>query len=575
MKQIEIIVTITKERCNNELIHQFVLAGASIFRLNASHLCIDDLNTVIHNIRCYSPAQIIMLDLPGPEWRCYGFENPIKIDKGSLLYIYSSDVSPSQSHPSIISSYPSFKDLKPVDNSVSFMNGELIASILSISDSLIQVQFINEGVLRPNAHISIGGFEPHRSYLSDSDKILIHYALDNRIDQIALSMVRSPNDVLSVRNLIQTNNETKTPKLVVKFETKESLQCIEQICSIADAVFVARGDLALNTDSERIPIVQKVITSIGKKTNTPVYLATQILSTMVNNPIPLRAEVSDLANAIYDGCSGVTLSEETAIGSYPIEAVKTAKRIIDKTQSSFISSQYDLSTNPVDYLRETEEFRVLFAKIQDVATRIWTKGWAEANAGNLSVNVTDIMHRNVIRLPDQKQSTRYYLGSTTGSRYRHFQNNLSDVLVLVALDDDKQAFYPNCAHPTSEWVTHKVIHDYFHKKGFKTKVVLHTHPSDVIAISHSRDYDIDIIEKLYKVLPELSIYLPEGIQATTYAPPGSDELAYKSLKALQESCVFIWQYHGLVSCAETIDEAFDYLEIVNKAAEIYLKLKNI
>ncbi|MDZ4122061.1 MAG: pyruvate kinase, partial [Candidatus Cloacimonadaceae bacterium] len=413
-KHMEIIVTLTPSRVTAAELVSFFRAGMSIARINASHCTISDIDMMIDALRLAIPECPIMLDLPGPEYRLFGYETPIMVNAGDRLIIQTE--SGRQDYPR--TNYPlPLLNLSP-GQEVLFMNGELKASLDSCEMGVIRISFQNGGILRPNAHIIITGVHARLPYISAKDKALIEYGLARGVDMIALSMVSTADDVCQVRNLLARTEVTRVPDLVVKYETYDSLQNISAIIEVADAIFVARGDMALSIDSELIPIIQKDLISRCNQAGKPVYVATQILSTMVTNAFPLRAEVSDLANAVLDGCNGITLSEETAIGKYPLLAIETARRIIQKTLAHQLPYQAAWQDDPLNALLQRPDFKALFREIRDIASRIWQMGCAEANAGNLSINITELINK---AMPDTAPSgSLYYLVSRTGSRYREY-----------------------------------------------------------------------------------------------------------------------------------------------------------
>lgn len=579
--QIDIIVSLCPLRSNPEWIKNFVSAGMSIARINASHSNLAEIKGMVLSLRSTVPSLPIMLDLPGPEYRLDGFEADLIVAKDQSLRIYRS--SNTQKVDCISANFPVLEGSSVANAILRFMNGELCARLIAVNPDWIEVQFQNGGVLRPHAHLSISSIKCDLPYLSENDSELIQYAQIAGIEYLALSMVSSGKDIIQVKKLLSDTGIKHKPLLCVKFETAEALEFMPEIISEGSAFFVARGDLAHAIDPELIPLVQKEIVKHCNNAGKPVFLATQILSTMAINPYPLRAEISDLANAIWEGFSGITLSEESAIGDYPLEAVSTVKRMISKVREG--SLPY-LQQNIWEALWREPSFLCLIDKIKDIADRIWQSGWAEANAGNLSINITDMISSLNLsesevssdtkqKISPQEQNKSWYLVSRTGSRYREFAVSPKQCLVLICVDRNTEVFFPKAAKATSEWISHLSIHQLFEKSGREEKVILHAHPKDIISLSHLPEYGDELVEKLYQALPEMQIYLPQGFALTSFSPPGSCVLAEKSLAALQSAKVIVWQYHGLLCCGKDLDMAFDYLEIVTKAAAVYMQIRGI
>ncbi len=571
MKKIDIIVTLTASNCRRDNIVKYQRAGMSIARLNASHLNLSQIQEMRLTLTKASPATLIMLDLPGPEYRIFGYEKPFSVQVDDILEITNSPFPQGLEVAGVYTNYLEFDNIAKPE--VTFMNGELKALIKEVKGSTIAVQFINSGVLRPNAHIMFCGSGSDLPYLSNWDRELLAYAIQSKVDMIALSFVQSPSDLNQIYKYLDAAVTIHRPKIVLKFETKAALSNMDDLIQGADAFFVARGDLALSIDPLTIPLVQKDIISRCNKADKPVYVATQILSSMVYNPYPLRAEVSDLANAVLDGCDGITLSEETAIGSYPVEAIQTSKEIIANVQNRVLPYKTNVQWDPWQILLQQPGFLALIKSVSDIGERIWQRGMAEANAGNLSINITDFVKE--IHVEDVKTMEHWYLVSKTGSRYRGFKNDPRQNLLIINTDGNIHNCYPPEAIPTSEWISHLSLHEYFVGHKREEKVVLHAHPQEIISLSHLHEYGEELMKGLYDVLPEMNIYLPDGIALTTYSAPGSDELAQKSLRAISKSRVLVWQYHGLLCCAPSVDLAFDFMEIVTKAAAVYLQLKSV
>jgi rhamnulose-1-phosphate aldolase len=213
------------------------------------------------------------------------------------------------------------------------------------------------------------------------------------------------------------------------------------------------------------------------------------------------------------------------------------------------------------------EIKELINKIRNISYEINRHNWAEANAGNLSLNISQEM--NALK----ETNAEWYLVTLTGSRYREMAQNPISSLTLIEVLANQEKYYPADSKPTSEWSSHRMLQQYFLKVGRKDRVIIHSHPSNIILLSQLPFFsDKNQINKiLMEALTELSIYLPAGVGTVLYATPGSEELALNTLEAIGDSKALIWQYHGLLCTGENLDEAFDYMEIVEKAAELALR----
>lgn len=211
----------------------------------------------------------------------------------------------------------------------------------------------------------------------------------------------------------------------------------------------------------------------------------------------------------------------------------------------------------------------IIGSLQSVAECIWLSGWAEANAGNVSINISEELRTRAGEFvsPD----STYYLVSKTGSRYRQMKDAPLRTLVLIEDNAGEIAVYPEDAKPTSEWISHLEIQRNLIRQGSDLRVVLHTHPTELVALSGLPIYTTGeyLHTRLFDLLPELRFYIPEGIAFCEYAIPGTEDLSRITMKRMENKKAIIWQKHGLVCLGKTPDEALDYTELVNKAAKVW------
>lgn len=234
-----------------------------------------------------------------------------------------------------------------------------------------------------------------------------------------------------------------------------------------------------------------------------------------------------------------------------------------------------MNDNFFKYIFEAVPLRLpqLIDTLSDIASRIWQMGWAEANAGNVSINITqDLKDQYLIKDTDP---CHYYLVSRTGSRYRQISRDPMAALVLICVADNQDSIYPIGARPTSEWNSHKALQKMFLGRQSSPRVVLHVHPDEIIAVSKSELYSDQerFCKALLDTLPEMKYYLSEGIALAPYEEAGSIELAIASADCVSNCKALIWREHGLLAFGKDLDEAFDYLEIICKAARIYFLTK--
>lgn len=207
------------------------------------------------------------------------------------------------------------------------------------------------------------------------------------------------------------------------------------------------------------------------------------------------------------------------------------------------------------------DYQPLLDKIAEVAAQIHAYGWAEANAGNLSIDVSDIVKKHI---PTEE---KWFIVSRTGSRYRQTAIRPHDNLLLISCNEDRDTFFPQAAKPTSEWISHRCLQ----MANTRFSVILHTHPAEIIALSSLpiMQHPEELYQMMSSLLPELPLYLPEGVAICPHQPPGSLQLCQSSQRVLTCQKALIWSGHGLLTFANDLDEALDYMEIIVKAARIF------
>ncbi len=329
-RRTKIVATIGPATSSPEVLRDLIEAGATTLRLNFSHGTHDDHQRSIRLIRQMSfelnqPVGILQ-DLQGPKIRLGRFENgSIILNKGDR-FILTSKILPGTQEMSSIT-YEPLADEVPEGAVILLDDGKVemyVEKVDRVARELHCVTVVggplsnNKGVNFPGVYLSIKA-------LTDKDRKDLMFGLDQGVDWVALSFVRNPQDVLEIKELISSAG--KNVPVIVKIEKHEAIQEMESILSISDGVMVARGDLGVELPAEDVPILQKRLIATANRMGIPVITATQMLDSMVHSPRPTRAEISDVANAILDGTDAVMLSNETAVGKYPVEAVATMARI--------------------------------------------------------------------------------------------------------------------------------------------------------------------------------------------------------------------------------------------------------
>lgn len=329
MKQTKIVASISDRRCDVDFIRQLFFAGMNVVRMNTAHATPDGICTIIRNVRTVSPHIALMIDTKGPEVRTTGVDQPIEYKTGDVVKIFGRPDMDS-SHDIVNLSYPDIaKDVK-VGDDILFDDGELDMKVMDIEGPTVVAQVQNDGVLGAHKSVNVPGEHIALPALTEKDYQNILLAIDEDIDFIAHSFVRSADDVLAIQKILDEHNSDI--KIISKIENQEGVDNIDEIIDASYGVMIARGDLGIEVPIERIPGIQRQIIRKCVMKKKPVIVATQMLHTMIKNPRPTRAEVTDIANAIYSYTDALMLSGETASGKYPLEAVKTMAAIAEQAE---------------------------------------------------------------------------------------------------------------------------------------------------------------------------------------------------------------------------------------------------
>jgi pyruvate kinase len=335
LRRTKIVATIGPATSQPDVLKALIKAGATTLRLNFSHGTHEDHQRSIRLIRqtafeLNQPVGILQ-DLQGPKIRLGRFEaGPITLAKGDRFTLTSQAVPGTQEISSV--TYEPLADEVPEGATILLDDGKvemLVEEIDRVKRSL-HCRVVVGGVLSNNKGVNFPGVYLSIKAMTDKDRQDLMFGLDQGVDWVALSFVRNPQDVLEIKELIASAG--KQVPVIVKIEKHEAIEQMEAILSLSDGVMVARGDLGVELPAEDVPILQKRLIATANRLGIPVITATQMLDSMVNSPRPTRAEVSDVANAILDGTDAVMLSNEAAVGKYPVEAVETMARIAERIE---------------------------------------------------------------------------------------------------------------------------------------------------------------------------------------------------------------------------------------------------
>ncbi|MCG9884868.1 MAG: pyruvate kinase [Cyanobacteria bacterium] len=343
-RRTKIVATIGPATSQPDVLRELIEAGATTLRLNFSHGTHTDHQRNIRLIRQISfelnqPVAILQ-DLQGPKIRLGRFaEGSIVLKKGDPFLLTSREVIGSQEMSSV--TYDMLAQEVPTGATILLDDGRVEMRVEKVDREAgdLICRTVVGGRLSNNKGVNFPGVYLSVKALTDKDKEDLMFGLDQGVDWVALSFVRNPQDVLEIRELIASRG--KHVPVIAKIEKHEAIEQMEAILSLCNGVMVARGDLGVELPAEDVPILQKRLIQTANRLGIPIITATQMLDSMVNNPRPTRAEISDVANAILDGTDAVMLSNETAVGEYPVEAVATMDRIarrIEQEQGSHNAS---------------------------------------------------------------------------------------------------------------------------------------------------------------------------------------------------------------------------------------------
>jgi len=347
-KRTKIVATLGPASDNPDMVRALLRAGVNVFRLNFSHSSGPEAAGVIDTIRAAReeldcPAAILA-DIKGPAIRMYGYAQAISIDAGTSLTIESRGPDGIETLASpdplrVFTNLPRIDTLCEIGQRVLLMDGYFAGEIVGRDKGAVTVRVGNSGSLRPKAHLTLPGVDYPIPFLSEKDVRDIGFAVEKEVEYIALSFVREATDIEEVRRLVGRSHTASGAEpralLIAKIESAKGLANIDGIVKTADGIMVARGDMGVEVSVETVPLAQKRLIRIGFLSAKPVITATQMLESMIESPMPTRAEASDVANACFDSTSAVMLSGETAIGRYPVRTVETMGRIIGQVEEAF------------------------------------------------------------------------------------------------------------------------------------------------------------------------------------------------------------------------------------------------
>ncbi len=321
----KIVATISDKRCEVDFINELYEGGMNVVRMNSAHLDREGFMKIINNVRAVSQRIPLLIDTKGPEVRTTVAENDmVEFKTGDVINVHG-DSSKTTTKECVGVSYPYFERDLNVGDDILIDDGEIELKVVEKKKDHLVCIAQNDGKLGSRKSVNVPGVRINLPSLTEKDKENILFAIEQKLDFIAHSFVRSKQDLLDIQKILDEHNSKI--KIISKIENQEGVDNIDEILEHSYGIMVARGDLGIEVPQERIPYIQRQLIRKAVKANKPVIVATQMLHSMIENPRPTRAEVTDIANAIYYRTDALMLSGETAYGKYPAEAVRTMTKI--------------------------------------------------------------------------------------------------------------------------------------------------------------------------------------------------------------------------------------------------------
>ena len=330
----KIVATIGPSSSSKEMIKKMVLRGVNVCRINFSHSTHDQAKEIINNIKEVNKElrvhTAILADLQGPKIRVGTFEKPKKLRKGSYIHFTTNH----KNKEDIYISYPNFpKDVQKGDR-VLLDDGKISLQVLETNQkNRVKLKVVFGGLLKSNKGVNLPQTHVSLPCLTKKDKKDLEFILDEKIEWIGLSFVRSAGDVNTLKKIIKRHKTSKA-LVIAKIEKPEAISDIDNIILKTDAIMVARGDLGVEVPLHKVPVYQKMIVQKCISQSKPVVIATQMLESMTDNIFATRAEVNDVANSVIDGADAMMLSGETSIGKHPLRVVDTMRKVIKDVERS-------------------------------------------------------------------------------------------------------------------------------------------------------------------------------------------------------------------------------------------------
>ncbi|MEN9444715.1 MAG: pyruvate kinase, partial [Bacteroidota bacterium] len=329
-KKTKIVATISDRNCDVEFLRKMYIEGMDVVRINTAHQDIEATLMVVENVRKISEHIAILIDTKGPEMRTLQMDNMPVEEKDTIFFTGDPLMKGKEGY--VVVNYEGFVTDVPVGAKILVDDGDIAFAVKEKIDGHLVCQVLNGGTIKGRKSINVPGVSIKLPTLSEKDRQYVTFAIENDIDFIAHSFVRTKEDVREIQDILDASKSKV--KIIAKIENQEGVDNIDEILSCVYGIMIARGDLGIEIPGPKLPAIQKILVRKCMVARKPVIVATQMLHSMIENPRPTRAEINDIANAIYDGTDAIMLSGETAYGRYPVESVSVMAEIAREVEST-------------------------------------------------------------------------------------------------------------------------------------------------------------------------------------------------------------------------------------------------
>ncbi|TYP99585.1 pyruvate kinase [Tenacibaculum adriaticum] len=335
-KKTKIVATLGPATNTKQILTEMAAAGVNVFRVNFSHADYDIVKERIQQIREINEEKgynvAILADLQGPKLRVGIMEDEVEVKAGET-FIFTTEKCVGTKDKAFMTYQRFPKDVKPGEN-ILVDDGKLQFEVVSTDKQKeVKTKVVVGGALKSKKGVNLPNTNISLPALTEKDKKDVIFALEQEVDWVALSFVRNPEDLRMLRDIIKQNSRYRVP-VIAKIEKPEAVENIDALIPYCDGLMVARGDLGVEIPMQDVPLIQKMLVQRAKKARIPVIIATQMMETMIENAVPTRAEVNDVANSIMDGADAVMLSGETSVGKHPIKVIQKMTEIIGSVEFS-------------------------------------------------------------------------------------------------------------------------------------------------------------------------------------------------------------------------------------------------